>query len=179
MNENNVTEAVRSLCGIMRERSSDDCYVKAEAICRFATQASRAVLERAGVDFRKDPKRWSQNQLADAEPRDCDTPYDSDFLATLFLNKVPSTLDRKIDRCLPQDPAKLSEHIFLFKRDGRVHEMDLKTDKTRRVLTYEETARFVVFWFAERIIQITRKNEWDRVRELPDLFDRLASLISA
>jgi hypothetical protein len=33
----------------------------------------------------------------------------------------------------------------------------------------------VILWLAEKILQIIRKNEWDRIKELPDLYDRLAT----
>jgi len=176
--ESFVVSAVSSLLRIMRESTDGDWEHKAHAIWGFALRTSEAILDRAGFDP-LDIKLWQANQLAEAEPRDGDDDRESSFIATLWLTRVPSTLDAVPLSDTATYDAKAIEHTFLFLKGGRVEERDPKTRRVRRVLTYEETARFVVFWFAERIIQIIRKNEWDRVRELPDLFDRITSLIAA
>ncbi len=156
--------------------------IRAEKIILFAEWVSKQVLLLAGfiepkmvvkdgvhqMDRPYDP--WARNQMASTAERPEDVPEDALKTASLQLHNIPTSLDATHDSPLA--------HEFVFCK-RRVLEWDGKRDRAHRVLTYEETARFVLFWLAEKILQITRKNEWDRVQKMTDLYERLHDVIFA
>ena len=144
---------------------------KARVICEFADKVSDEVLHRAGYvwpeDFDDTAGRdmWNANEIAvDLEGDVCeDAPLDC--FRSLLLPNVPATLTAR------EHPNEATELLF---GKGRVLDWNKKYHRPNRVMSYEEAARFVVFALAEKILQIIRKNEWDQMRRMVDLYDRLA-----
>lgn len=165
--------AVDALCGALQNEPQDEeqWRKKAKVICDFAENVSREVLKRAGfADSSPQNDAWLSNLLTQTVD-DVPDGAPQDAFAELFLCSVRATLTSK-DNEAAQNP----ECTLLF---GNGRAMILNGSKVQSVLNYEETARFVIFWLAEKILQIIRKNKWDRISQLPDLFDRLASFFTA
>jgi hypothetical protein len=143
----------------------------AECLINFSVETSKEVLRIAGFKEVNDSElkpRFNDNMLADKYPLpDGYRPPDVVHEYSLWLVDVSSSLDTW------ESDLKI-RHEFVFCKT-RVIDWDDKNSRVRRVLTYEETARFIVFWFAENILRIIRKNRWDRIQQLPDLYDRLAT----
>jgi hypothetical protein len=155
---------VNGLCAAISVESEDE--KKGELLTSFTEKLSEQILLRAGLT--KDSEDWEANLLALAlDPPDYYAPDDYLPIQALTCYNVPTALNAR-SRDVGTKPMA-QEFIFCRKRvvmgDGT---------KIRQVLTYEETARFLVFWFAEKIMQIIRKNQWDRMQHMPELFDRLA-----
>lgn len=166
-----LTEMATALCNGIGGNSQTmlDPKKASEQLITFSEEVSHEVLRRAGF---VSPHELQPNQLAlrldgVAENAPDDMLEGSNILE---LYNVPASLDAV--------HAPKMAHAFVFCA-ARVLDWDDEKERARRVMTYEEAARFILFWFAEKILQIIRKNEWDRVRTLPDLFDRLNSVISA
>ncbi len=151
---------------------------KAEIICEFVEAVSRAVLVRCGLDP-EDRYNWIAEPLAHGGKfggRDLahewdggDRPGLADLTHEICLINVPATLS------LTPDDSPPVVHYLLF-GEGRVVDWDTKYMRPHRIMTYEEAVRLIVFWLAEKILKFTRKNNWDRVRQLPDLYDRLTAV---
>ncbi len=138
---------------------------KADILSNFAERFSEEVLQRAGLN--KEDRVFGHNLLAIAHPEFVNEASPPDSFGCLDLYNAPSTLDATVDPHIA--------HTFVYGNE-RVLEWNNKQGTIHRTLTYDETARLVVFWLAEKVLQILKKNEWDRVNRLPDLFDRLMRL---
>ena len=140
---------------------ADDCEKQANIIIDFALDLSKLILAKAGI--KAESSNW--NDLARDFSDDPPEESPDDCFASLWLMRVSASLTNK-----ENDRHKEFELLFGM---NRVLDWNTKTNKANRIMTYEETARFVILWFAERIVQIIRKNHWDGISTLPDLFDRL------
>jgi hypothetical protein len=159
--------AIDNLCAALGSapQASDSFVEKAEILHDFAIKVSEEVLRRAGIDKVKNEDLWENNQLVvQAGIPDSGAPPDALF--SLYLQGVPSTLTGTYDSfSLAHDLVCCDDRVLLWKNGDN--------GKFTKIFTYEEAARFLIFWLAEKILQIIRKNEWDRMKEMPDLFDRL------
>jgi len=167
-------QAVTELCELMKPHvwEEADSRRRADAIVSFACSVSEEVLKRAGIT--KDLPGWRFYLLAIASDQLAERPEDyvgasnpsgqGRLLMSLNLYSVPSDLS------VYRGPGVA--HTLIFCCD-RVLFWDSPHDRPFCSKSYEDAARFVIFWLAEKILQIIRKNNWDRVSELPDLFDRL------
>jgi hypothetical protein len=172
-----VGKAVEELCGIINRvpQGDEEWQRKAEIIGEFADRVSDYVLKKAGFNKKstRNQDLWSANSIAksqidpEAMPDDCFT--------VLWLCNVPASFTTN------RDYFNIAHEIAFCSKRVLLVESDYTDDscKILKVMTYEEAARFVIFWLAEKILQIIRKNNWDRVKELPDLFDRLATFFVA
>jgi hypothetical protein len=167
---------VNDLCVAIGSETED--LAKARKLIEFGEKVSEEVLIRAGFmkltlksDWLPDRESFDANQLAQALDLPDYAPDDYIHRQTLTLYHVPTALNARNHDVGTKSIPIASEFIFCKRRvivgDGI---------KVRQVMTYEEVARYIVFWFAEKILQIIRKNEWDRMRTMPDLYDRLAEL---
>lgn len=174
-----LTEMVRQLTSAVGSSNSSDTD-KSRTLIAFVEEVAEQVLLRAGfvkpkmvvvnnvhqMDRPLDP--WLGNRIASTAELPEDGPDDMlEGVPSLWLENVPTALDA---HCVME--SKVHEFVFCT---NRVIEWDSEHARVRRVMTYEEVARFVILWLAEKILQIIRKNEWDRIKELPDLYDRLAT----
>lgn len=162
-----IENAMKALLGAIREQAPEDWKGKAEIIGEFATGLSEMIADRLGMDADDLKFAWAIDEGPDGW-KDLLDNRPPDILFELQLSRVSSSL------VVDQD----SEIMLLFCK-GRVLDRTIGTGKNRRVMTYEETARFVLFWFAEKLIQIIRKNHYDRVEKLPNLLDRLLEIVAA
>lgn len=169
-----VQNAIKELCALIPSSGSETKKWEnaAQAICRFAQTVSDSVLLRAG--FHRTHPHWSCNSLvlAKGENGDILNRVNSNTGMLLMLNKI------RTDLAATQPVGDYEEHAFYF-RIGKVVEWDSRNDRQHRVLSYEEAARFIIFWLAEKILQICRKNEWDRIKNLPNLFDLLGKFVTS
>mgnify|MGYP001596821738 FL=1 len=168
---------VNEICAAIGSQSED--LAKARKLIDFGEKVSEEILIRAGFtkpvlhkeDWVPDRESFDANQLANSLDLPEYTPDDHILSQTLTLYNVPTALNVRNRDVGTKTIPIASEFIFCKRRvivgDGV---------KVRQVMTYEEAARYIVFWFAEKILQIIRKNEWDRMRSMPDLYDRLAEL---
>lgn len=144
---------------------------KALKIIAFAEAASDQILLRAG--FPRSSKDWEANSIAISLDRPSYSPDDELDINALALYKVPATLNARADQVGTDELDTAHEFVFCKTRvimgDGV---------KLRTVFTYEEAARFILYWIMEKILQIGRKNNWDRLAQMPNLFDRMATLFN-
>ena len=163
--------AIDALTIALKQVPSDSAEFKnkAKIICSFACRTSEEVLVRVGFGAEDTDAKYN-TQIAVLADRPDDGPPDMLDIETLQLQSVPTSLATTTE-------TPKTAHEFVFCK-SRVVEWDSQRNHVFRVLTYEETARFTIFWLAEKILQIVRKNNWDRVAQLPDLYDRLASFFS-
>jgi hypothetical protein len=169
-----LIKAVEALLSVLRidpETGTEPSSTrKAKTICNFAENISDQILLRSGFERRVDNK-WIANQLVEVfDASDSREGYPGDYIQEMYLYRISSSLtSSNTDR-------GNGEHLLIFGNE-RALEWNPKTDKPHQIMTYEEAARFVIFWLAEKILQIIRKNHWDRVSTLPSLYDRLSSLL--
>lgn len=174
-----VAKAVEALCKELGEIGSDEVVaakLKSTILKEFAEQVSDEVLRRAGM---AGSEMGELNRLItiDGDPPFEDAvPDDDNYLGCIWLHDVPSALNQRHDGAdFPQELVCVTGGVQLWIR-SRNRDTDKKLNK---VMSYEEAARFLIFWLAEKILQIIRKNKWDRVEQLPDLFDQLAGLFQS
>jgi hypothetical protein len=140
---------------------------KAKILCDFAEKFAEEILRRLG--FEKDITVEEFNLLAVAISESVSESAPSDSFAILELYDVPLLLNA--------DSNPPLAHVLFFGNE-RVLDWDDEANEPKNVMTYEEAARFVVFWLQIKILQICQANKWDRVNQLPDMFDRLARLLA-
>jgi len=161
--------AMTDALGEMSVGDSEEWRRKANIIGDFATAVSDAVLARAGIEKEGGDSPWNFNRLVGhmAGYPDEEGPPGCLYIA-LDLNNVPAGLDA----------IGFPRQTCLVFCEGNVVEWSERGDHNRaiRSMSYEEAARYVVLWLAEKLIQIIRRNRWDRVSTLPTLWDRLAVL---
>lgn len=149
---------------------------KVNIILEFAEKASKRILKEADFEYDDDEGDvFYANMMAhgiatDGVPDDCFEVSDT----SLYLKKVSPFLNATDYDASFSESNKLHELVFGI---DRVLDWDGKNYKIIRVMSYEEAARLVIFFFAENILNIMRENKWDRIEKLPDLYDRLASLL--
>lgn len=168
-----IQTAIDSLCGMINNipQTNEASRHKAKILQDFATKVSEEILRRAGFD-EKDSEQWRSNLLAIvAGIPYTDVPQDTIGRCGLFLRNLPSSLTG-------EDGNISLAHALVF-GNNRVIELNDKTGKPRRVMSYEETARFLVFWLQIKILEISRKNNWDRISGLPDLYDRIEAMTAS
>lgn len=167
-------KAIEFLCRQIRPAGDEDWSAKASIIIEFAERVGAQLLEDAG--FQRNSACWGTNQLA--ESFRIDDEEDHERLGDIRHTEGLWLLRLRSDLSHTEDDEPQVDHALYFCY-GRVVELNWKTNSVMQVMSYEEAARFVVFWLAGKILEIIRKNQWDRVSRLPDLFDRLARLIAA
>ncbi len=154
---------------------------KARVIVEFGNRLAEEVLLRAGytdpdvgpVDDVDAREKWNSNLIFyDLEGDMPGDGYPSDCFHEIWLQNIPATLDIVGG----EDPP--IAHRLMFGK-GRVVEWNNKRNRIQRVMTYEEAARYVILWSAEKILQITRKNRWDEPQMLStlELFDRMSKFL--
>lgn len=149
---------------------------KANIILEFAEKASKRILKEADFEYDDDEgdilyaNMMAHGTAIEGVPDDCFTVNDT----SLFLKKVPPLLDATdFDASLSKSNLL---HELVFGID-RVLDWDGENYKIKRIMSYEEAARLIIFFLAENILNIMRENKWDRIEKLPDLYDRLAGLL--
>lgn len=164
-----LQNTINSLLKVMDSvpANTDVWNKKAAILCNFAESVAKQVLDKAGFKGAFDQR--SANMIAKEIDPDDEAP--SDCFSSLWLLSIKSDLTELTDA----DPPVMHEFVF---GTERVLLYNTKTKKLESVMTYEEAARFVILWLLEKLLQIMRENRWDRIEQLPDLFDRLASFVT-
>jgi hypothetical protein len=134
---------------------------KAEILCDFATELNREFFARIGVtDIETIDSNCLANDLGG------EVPDGKSFLADAFRSltlNIPSS-----DLRTREDSDLHVEVVFCF---TRVMLREKGSSRYRRPMTYEDAARYIVYFFAEQIMMMMRKNNW--YDDLGDLFDKI------
>lgn len=162
-----IGSAIKSLLSVMAQEAGSNPGKKAEILCRFAQSVETDVLQRAHLT---DEQRRANSFV-------CWTVIERDEYRVpnqccddeLLLTNPRSDLSCSWESPQKDDP----DYCFYFCYDS-VAEYDVVKKRIRRTMSYDEMARFIIFWFEEKILQILRKNRWDKVSGLVDLYDRMS-----
>ncbi len=155
---------------IQRHPGTQDVWkTKAGYVCDFSEHVAEELLNRLGFKDENSDDDGYDIYHANLIAKQVDPPHEAppDCFTSLWLLNVRADLTE------PADADPPIAHEFAF-GDGRVISFT-KKKRIERVMSYEEAARFIILWLMEKLLQIMRKNHWDRIDKLPDLFDRLAA----
>ena len=172
--------AVNGLAALVGRPREDDWQAKAKIVCDFATAVGKEMMRRCGFDVAQEREDWKENVPIQDFSDDTDPDAPEDVFAELWIVDVPATLTLTVEEMETHPDAHIKckllfgrGRVLEGKRIGIGREEKLKI---QRVMTYDEAARYVIFWIAEKMLQVMRKNNWDRVQHLPDLYDRLVAI---
>lgn len=163
-----LKSTINSLLAVMQEPNGDGdipCRHKAEVIVHFAEEVSKEILRKAGL-----PEEMRDANMLVFVLDDLPEYTPGSGWGNIFLLNVPSDLSwKESDEGYP-----LVAHNLVFMCDGRVLDWDEKNHRPRKTMSYEDAARLVVLWLEEKILQILRKNRWDKVKDVVDIYDRMS-----
>lgn len=170
-----LQDVIESMTSIIKTAPEEDWREKAKIICEFAQGVSNEVIKSTG--YKETIENTTGDELIhvinyyaeDNEGMIADLP--DDIFAEMIFSDVPPQLD--VDE-YARDYVKTSNYGF---GKGRVLAFDYSDDecgyKTKKVMSYNEAVREIIFWLEEKILQIIKANHWDRVSSLVDLYDRM------
>lgn len=152
------------------EKPSQNWQAKAKILCDFAENAASETLKRANLTLEtginQDP--WHSNLFAFFREGFLPGAAPSESYGSLVLADISPTFSQ----AKPSQPAYLI--VFL---PGSI-QIYKPPETLLRTTTYDDAARFVVFWIEEKLLQILQANEWDKISDLVDLYDRMSHCLN-